>query len=455
MTMDARRGILVNKVLLFWENLRSSLWFVPALIVSGCVGLAVAFVEIDSLYFQELEQRWPRLFGVGAAGSRGMLTAIASSMITVVGVTFSITVVALALASNQYSPRILRNFMRDLWNQAVLGVLVGVFAYSLVVLRTVRGGDENTFVPSLAVLVAVLLAFVGIGFLIFFIHHIASSIQATTIIKGAADETLGAIVRTFPHHAAEQDDNVSRSLPDLRGLKWTRVRATKTGYVQGVQKQQLLHVACKFDLVVRMEAGTGDFVIAGSTIVSVAGIDDVDSELIKGLNEAYAVGEQRTVHQDPSFGIRQIVDIALKALSPSVNDTTTAVHCLDFLAAILVCLGERLIHVPCLYDEEVPRVLVSDPDFADFVGNALNQIRRSASGNVTVLQRMLEVIHLLEQGTDNPLRRQILREHADQVAETADRTIPAAYDRTHIHVLKARCFPGLAVQEMNRSDSAP
>lgn len=139
----------------------------------AAVGLAALIISIDANVKLSFVDNWPLLFGSGAEGARGLLSAVASSMITVAGVVFSITIVALSLTSSQYTSRVLRNFMRDRVNQTVLGVFVGIFAYCLVVLRTIRGGDEGAFVPSLAVLGGLLLAFVGIGFLIYFIHHIA------------------------------------------------------------------------------------------------------------------------------------------------------------------------------------------------------------------------------------------------------------------------------------------
>ena len=169
-----------------WARLRDSLWFVPSLIVLAAVLLAIGMVELSALAPSEALARWPRLFGAGADGSRSMLSAIAGSMITVAGVTFSITMVAVTQASAQYTPRILRNFMRDRANQAVLGIFVGIFAYCLVVLRTIRGGDGPDFVPSLAVLVGILLALLGIAVLIFFIHHIATALQASEIIARIA-----------------------------------------------------------------------------------------------------------------------------------------------------------------------------------------------------------------------------------------------------------------------------
>lgn len=371
----------------FWEDLRSSLWFIPTLLVAGAVVLAVGLIEVDSpSNCGRLAERWPRLFGAGAEGSRGLLSAIASSMITVAGVTFSITVVALALASSQYTSRILRNFMRDRANQAVLGVFVGVFAYCLVVLRTIRGGEEGVFVPSLAVLVAVPLAFVAIGFLIYFIHHVAASIQASSIIEAVAGETLQAVDRLFPAEvgeaAVERVDNGDG--PDLAAQPWGTIPARKTGYIQGVDADALFEVARERGTVLRMERGIGEFVIEASPLASVAGKES-DEESVRKLNAAYTVGPHRTVQQDAAYGIRQIVDVALKALSPGINDTTTAINCVDFLGAILARLATRSIETPYRSDGGQLRVITRGPTFPGLLAEAFDQIRQNAEGNVAVL----------------------------------------------------------------------
>src|SRR5664280_3296968 len=189
------KGRTMNELNRCWSALPSSFWLVPTLIVAGSITLAMALVEAHSTGSAQWLARWPRLFGSGAAGARGTLSTIAGSMMTVVGVTFSMTLVALALASSQYTSRILRNFMRDGVTQVVLGIFTGIFAYCLIVLRTIRSGDEGGFVPSLAVFFAVALAMGGIGVLIFFIHHIAASIQASSIIASVADETIVAVDR--------------------------------------------------------------------------------------------------------------------------------------------------------------------------------------------------------------------------------------------------------------------
>jgi len=159
-------GVRMNRLRSLWLDLLGSLWFVPGLMVIAGVAVALLLIELDPMVGRQLADDWPRLFGAGAEGARGMLSAIATSMITVAGVVFSVTIVALSLTASQYSPRVLRNFMSDRPTQVVLGAFVAVFAYCLVVLRTIRGGDEGAFVPSLAVLGGVLMAFVGIGLLI-------------------------------------------------------------------------------------------------------------------------------------------------------------------------------------------------------------------------------------------------------------------------------------------------
>lgn len=415
-----------------WETLRSSLWFIPALMVVAAVVLAIGLIEMGSLDRGSMAARWPRLFGASAEGSRGLLVAIASSMITVVGVTFSITVVALALASSQYTSRILRNFMRDRINQTVLGVFVGVFGYCIVVLRTIRGIDAGNYVPSLAVLVAMVLAFVAIGFLIFFIHHIASSIQATSIIRAATVETLAAVDRLFPQEVGASAVESERDEIPSAG-QWTTIPARRTGYLQSIDGDDLFRVACDMGVIVRMERSIGEFVIEGSPLASLAGREP-DEELILEVNAAYTVGIDRTVQQDAGYGIRQIVDIALKALSPGINDTTTAVNAIDALGAILARLASRDIESPYRSDKGALRLITRGPTFVGLLAEALDQIRQNADGNVAVLVRLIEIIEIVGCRTSSPWRHQALRQHRELMLATAERSVPVAQDRARIQL---------------------
>src|SRR5665648_910333 len=235
----------MNKFRQLWSNLRSSFWFMPSLIVVFSTAFAVALIKVDSIGSDRWLTRWPLLFGAGAQGARGMMSTIAGSMMSVVGVTFSMILVVLALASSQYSSRILRNFMRSRVTQVVLGIFAGIFTYCLIVLRTIRGGDEGSFVPNLAVFFGFVLALGGVGALMFFLHHIASSIQASSIISSVAKETIAAIDRLFPENLGRGpgEDDDDQTLRPLSERNWCAVPAKESGYIQGVNNAALLRFA--------------------------------------------------------------------------------------------------------------------------------------------------------------------------------------------------------------------
>ena len=418
---------VITKLQHIWDEIWASFWFVPALIVLGAVGLAAGMVAVDASVELHLDKRWPLGFGAGAAGSRGLLTAVASSMVTVAGVVFSITIVALSLTSSQYTSRVLRNFMRDTINQVVLGVFVGIFAYCLVVLRTIRGGDEGAFVPSFSVLVGLLLAFVGIGFLIYFIHHIALSIQASSIIAAAAHETVAAVDRIFPDGLGEDAATTDESDVEsgLVTYTWTTVPAQDTGYIESIDGNALLALAKDWATTFKMERGLGEFVIEGTPLISVAHTPRLEQDQIDALNNVYVISRQRTLQQDAGFGIRQIVDVAMKALSPGINDTTTAVMCVDYLAAILVRLASRRIPSARRLEDGKLLLIARGPTFESLLAEACDQIRQNAKGNVAVLARQIEALETIAQGTESPERRKALRGQAERIMSVSERSIEA------------------------------
>lgn len=351
--------------------------------------LAFSLVSIDASIDQNsLSEMLPRVFGGGAEGSREMLSAIATSMITVAGVAFSITIVALSLASSQYTSRILRNFMRDRANQTVLGTFVGIYVYCLIVLRTVRGGDAP-FVPALAVLVAVLLAIVGIGCFIFFIHHIAASIQAESIIKSAADET----------------------------------------------REALMKIAVEHKTVVRLERMVGDFLVTGTDLLSVAQAAELSDDLIGDLNDVFTVGHQRTLLQDAGFGIRQIVDVALKALSSGINDTTTAVTSVKYLSMLMAQLGSRRFESPYRFKDGELRVIAYGATFSGLLAGSFDQIRQNAGGNVAVLLTLLDAIETIGTQVESSDRREALKRQVRAIANQARRSVVEPMDLEKIEVV--------------------
>jgi len=445
-----------NKLIQFWVNLRSSFWFLPFLMVLGSVVYAVVLIQVDYAGSDRWLAQWPRIFGVGADGARDMLSTLAGSMMTVMGITFSMTLLALSLASSQYTSRILRNFMSSRVTQVTLGTFAGIFVYCLIVMHTIRTGDAP-FVPSLAVFFAFVLVFAGIAVLIFFIHHIASSIQASSIIASVAHETNASIDRLFPEkrestaNKAEGEEN-KRLLPSDERV-WYAVPVQVSGYIQSVDHDAILSLARDRRIVIRMEHGIGAFVVQDTALASLALTYSPDQETIVALNGAYSIGRHRTAEQDPAFGIRQIVDMALKALSPGVNDTSTAVMCVDYLTSILTRLACRQFPPSHRYERETLRVIAIVPTFEGMLAEAFDQIRDSAAGNVAIMARMLGAIGTIASLTVSPSHLRALDEQVQYIAELADRSIESKHDRDRLvrrllevrGVLKAE--PSLSVEE--------
>lgn len=408
----------------------------PSLMVAGSIVFAVVLIETDSATSDHWLGQWPRMFGVGAEGARQMLSTLAGSMMTVMGITFSMTLLALTLAASQYTSRILRNFMRSRVTQFTLGIFAGTFTYCLIVLRTIRGSAGiDEFVPSLAVFFAFVLSLGGVGVLIYFIHHIASSIQASSIIASVAKETNASIDRLLPKErdqGSDENDRQNREVDSLDERSWYPVPAAVSGYIQSVNNAALMNLARDNRAILRMEHGIGAFVVQNTALVSLALTYPPDQQTIDALNAAYSVGRHRTVDQDPAFGIRQIVDMAIKALSPGVNDTSTAVMCVDYLTSILARLAGRQFPSVHCYEGEALRMIAVVPSFEGLLAEAFDQIRSSAEGNVAILARLLGALDTIGSLTIRPSHIRALDEQLQRIAELADRTIKASHDRARL-----------------------
>lgn len=422
----------MDRIYRLWYRMSSTFWFVPALLVTCATLLAFITIEADARYVTAgALEGWPRLFGAGASASRSLLTAVAGSMITVAGTVFSITLVALSLASSQYSSRVLRNFMRDRTNQTVLGVFVGIFAYCLVVLRSIHGSDEDAFVPSVAVFLGLLLGFGGIGVLVFFIHHIAQSIQASQIIEAVRLETWGAVDRLFPRPVQD-----GRAAGETAEGDWHEARrSAKGGYLQFVDYARLAEVARACDVRLKVHARVGDYVLAGERLISAS--PGTPEGLGDALADCWSIGPQRTLEQDVGFGIRQLVDVALKALSPGVNDTTTAIMCIDTLTSLLAHLAQRELRFDGCDGDGEEWVEARHPRFVDLVNDAFDQIRHAAGDNAPVLARLHWALDRLESTTSVPARRDDLRRQAMRLQRSVASSVRDPHDREHLGVLVA------------------
>lgn len=436
----------------FRKRLLSTLWFIPAVlaVLGGLLGILV--VVIDNFAWPGVDK--PMLLDVQPSAARDMLAVVAGSMITVAGTVFSITIVALTLASTQFSPRILRNFMRDAGNQYVLGAFVGIFAYCVVVLRTIReNSPENggNFVPSLAVALGVAFGLSGIGFLIYFIHHVATTIQATSIISQIAGETIAEIELTyeFEYEARRYDTSV---VGEFTKGEWLKIRGLSTGYIQNIDIGHLFAIAERENVVVRVRRRVGEFAIAGLPLLEINAASGfkIDDKLVREFNAAYDVGNFRTIDGDVAFGLRQIVDIALKALSPAINDTTTALSCIDYLSAIMIALARRPSRPPLVFSGSQLRLIKGPQRFEDYFDLSFNQIRQNAAGNVAVILRLLNAMELLGKLNQNfkitsecRERHELILTQSRLLIELGRSTITADSDRESVEARYQRVIENL------------
>ena len=427
-----------TKIITFWETLRATYWFLPTLMAVLAIGLSSFSIALDQTGGYSTLEGLAWVYAGGAEGARTLLSTVAGSMITVAGVTFSITIVALTLASSQFGPRLLDNFMRDTGNQIVLGTFIATYIYCLLILRSIRNVEENVFVPHISVTFGVLLALASLGVLIYYIHHVSASIQVEQVIAGIERDLDQAIERLFPEkkgrHPFERELREEDDLPESFEQESQSVDATQGGYIQAIDIDSLMNLASTNNLLFRLEYRPGDFVAQGSCLVRVWSQEPFDNlELAGQIQEAFIVGLRRLKTQDIEFAINQLVEIAVRALSPGINDPFTAMACIDRLGAALAHLAERDIPSAYRYDEAGHlRLVVDSVTFAGVVDAAFNQIRQYGRSSVAVTIRLLEAIAVIGEHVTNDQERSVLMRHAAMIKRGSDETVPEEQDRQDI-----------------------
>lgn len=368
------------------EYYRGSLWIVPGLcaLFALVAGLLMARVKVspDSIL----------AFQGTADDARTLLITIAGTVVTVLALLLGLTVVALQLSSTQFSPRLLRNFLRDRPIQIVAGMIVGTFVYSAAGLFTVgvSGGERTADFPRLAVSVAIALLFVSLASLIFFADHLAHSIQVDAIMRMVVRETL-PVIDALPQSGGSET---------LTAPNWaTPITARQSGYIQTVDAQRLLAAAIEHRANIRMQSIIGEHVVAGMPLAWVwrATPDDpipTSSTMAAALNQAVRIGFERTLEQDVEFGLRRLIDIACKALSPAVNDPYTAVQAIDRLTVLFARLAARPLGDHVLLDAATGvAVVLPGPGFGEYLALAMGLIRRYGAREPTVAQALLKLLH--------------------------------------------------------------
>ena len=318
------------------EDLRASYWFLPFCMLIAAFSLALATCWLDTNPAVRKIAGNSMLGNSGADDARGILSVIATSVLGVAGVAFSITIVAVSFASSNFGPRLIRNFMRDRGNQLTLGMFVGTFVFCLLVLASVHGattkesGDEvAAFVPYLSVVMAVVLAISCIGVLIYYFHHIAEFINIEKIISDIGHQLKMRILETYPNN---RDNDLQVDADDFESaaaeLDVRRVSSESVGYVQAISHDQLLELAESHSLLINVHYRPGDYLCTHDKLLSVWS-EEPDKVPIEELRACFATGPQRTKHQNVLFLVDQLAEVIARALSPGVNDPMTAVSCLN------------------------------------------------------------------------------------------------------------------------------
>ncbi|HEU4820192.1 MAG TPA: DUF2254 domain-containing protein [Qipengyuania sp.] len=367
-----------------WSRLNANYWFYPALFSIAGALLAVGLIWLDRHGFAEWLNQVPEIAPARPEGASNMLTVIAASMIGVASTVFSITIAAVAYASGTYGPRLLTNFMEDKGNQLSLATFIGTFVYAITVLRTVRAEDEVAptavdaaatslpgFVPQLSLLVAYLLMGLSVAVLVYFLNHIPASIQINTVLKGIGQRLIEHVRTDFP------DPDCGRE-PE-RAPAGRPVLARNTGYVQMIDFDDLAALGQTHGCVVALKVRTGDFVHPGIPLAELSGVDRLDHAGVDELDDAFIVGATRTPRQDPDFLIDELVEIALRALSPAINDPFTAITALHWLGAATAELGQRDLSRHARVEQSGRRVLPMPDDFAHYVERGFGNMRSAVS----------------------------------------------------------------------------
>lgn len=415
------------------ENIRSSLWFLPSITIIVSLLLCFLLVRIDRAALGSAGTT-DTLFGITADGARSVLEVIAGSVLTVMTLMYSLTIVALQIASDQYSPRLLRTFLRDIGNQIVISIFLGTFAYCLVLLPNIRTGGQGQgveVVPPTAFAILAVWTLASLAALVYFIHHIAQSIRIDTIMQRVETDTLAAIDRNYPDTVAGQE--WSDPLPEVPRHA-APVTAAQSGFIRTIDPADLLDLARTEDLLIVFERSIGEHVVAGIPVGWVwrkgGGPMGDTAALVRRINGSVHVGAERSLKQDVAFGVRQLVDVAVKAASEVGCDPATAADAIAHIAVLLSRLSERRLSNHLLYDaQHTVRVGIPRRDFAAYVDLGTSEIRRYRLDDTDIPTLLLDMLRTVGRLCPTEDRRAVIARQIDIVLDDALRRVEIPSDR--------------------------
>jgi uncharacterized membrane protein len=419
------------QLILKWDAMRDSFWFLPGMMCIVAAALALLCASLNGPTEQWFVEFAPWV-GVSTSAARASLGTIGSAMVSVAGIVFSVMLVTLSITSSQYGSRLLRTFMSDRITQSTLGLLLGTSVFCMLALASIQDSPDRDSPANVSVIVGLLLAVASLAALIGFIHHAASLIQAPQVIAAVARDLDTAIDRLFPDQLGQPEtgpDAERLSFDDLSGGR--SVPSAHEGYVQAIDGDSLLATARSQHVFLRLRVKPGEFVERQQTLVEAwswervcAGPEgepsttaaDLPEAFCEKVNAAVVTGRRRTPRQDPECALDELVEVAVRALSPGINDPFTAIACVDRLGAAIGRLAERAMPATLRRDKEgTPRLLARPTTFADLLDAAFNQIRQYGCQSVAVAIRLLETLTRIASHVSTEEQRQALLAHAEML----------------------------------------
>jgi uncharacterized membrane protein len=417
----------MKKLLFFWNELKASFWFVPVIIMLFSILLAIGFVYIDQTTTFSQKGLRSFFFVNSVDSARSILSTISGAMISVAGTVFSVTLVALTLASSQLGPRLIKNFMYVRLNQIVLGSYVSTYLYCLIVLNAIQESNGNSFIPVLSILVAIIAAIVNIILLIVFIHNIAISIQADKVISDISVFLSKQVKTLFPDKMGEGPDNEINIPVDTIKSEYSNsisVKSIKSGYLQYIDGESLLKLMTKFNGLLELKYKPGDYIVGDREIGKFYAHEKIEEDKLKKILFQFFIGKTRTAQQDLNFSIFQMVEIAARALSPGVNDPFTAIACIDYLTDTMCYLSQ--VKYPSKYrldDKKELRVIADTLEFESILDAAFNQIRQFSLGNIAVLIRLMESLLVIHEFTKEESYKKAIIKHVKMTLNAGQESI--------------------------------
>jgi uncharacterized membrane protein len=416
------------------EALRTNLWLVPTVEIVLAVALFAATHALDRAAYHGSLHLPSWIISGSADAARQILTAIAAAVITVVTLVFSITIVTLTLASTQFGPRMLRNFIRDRITQFTLGTFVATFVYAVLALASIGPDSHGEFVPHASITMTLLLVVVDVAVLVVFIDHIAKSIQLPQVIASIAGDLSRAIDADAgpPAAGAKAGPSLAEAIVRLDEDSGV-VRAPSSGYLQFVRLDTLIEIATRSRAVIRLLHRPGHFVVEGAPLADVWPAAAAPG-VARALGGTHATGPHRTLTQDLSFAVDQLVEIAIRALSPAVNDTFTAIACIDWLGDGLCTIADRW-RPNAVHRDRTGRVRVITVTvgFRRLVERAYEKIRQASGGMPAVMIRQLDGLAKVMPHTTSSGQREVLLEQAEMILRASERSVPEEADRADVH----------------------